>query len=163
MSGKGDRPRPLGVDKDKFNDNWDAIFKNKKAKATVKNENKPQENIANKSSDKNTKKRKGEKPKKKKQKKQKTGNGPKKVAPLELKSCEQKAKSKKEKIPLENNIDEIIEKKCSTKNIASFNFDLASINNGVRWSKEEDKILKEAVDIIGARNWKKISGYSLFR
>ena len=30
MSGKGDRPRPLGIDKDKFNDNWDSIFKDKK-------------------------------------------------------------------------------------------------------------------------------------
>ena len=35
MSGKGDRPRPI-EDKDKFNSNWDAIFKKKKKK-----ENKP--------------------------------------------------------------------------------------------------------------------------
>jgi hypothetical protein len=26
--GKGDTPRPLGVDKEKFDKNWDTIFKN---------------------------------------------------------------------------------------------------------------------------------------
>ena len=32
MSGKGDRPRPLGVDKDKFNSEFDRIFNGKKKK-----------------------------------------------------------------------------------------------------------------------------------
>lgn len=32
MSGKGDMPRPFSVDKDVFNDNWDRIFKKKRAK-----------------------------------------------------------------------------------------------------------------------------------
>ena len=29
--GKGSRPRPFGVDQKTFNDNWDQIFKKKKA------------------------------------------------------------------------------------------------------------------------------------
>ena len=32
MVGKGDMPRPFSVDKDVFNDNWDRIFKKKRAK-----------------------------------------------------------------------------------------------------------------------------------
>ena len=32
MAGKGDMPRPFSVDKDVFNDNWDRIFKKKRAK-----------------------------------------------------------------------------------------------------------------------------------
>jgi hypothetical protein len=32
MSGKGDKPRPIG-DKDTFNANWDAIFNKKKKKS----------------------------------------------------------------------------------------------------------------------------------
>ena len=30
MAGKGDKRRPLKVDRDKFDSNWDAIFKKKK-------------------------------------------------------------------------------------------------------------------------------------
>jgi len=29
MSGKGSSPRPLGVPREKFNDNWDKIFNKK--------------------------------------------------------------------------------------------------------------------------------------
>jgi len=30
MNGKGDKPRPLSVPRNKFNSNWDKIFKPKK-------------------------------------------------------------------------------------------------------------------------------------
>ena len=33
---KGDMPRPFSVDKDVFNDNWDRIFKKKRAKKRQK-------------------------------------------------------------------------------------------------------------------------------
>ena len=36
MSGKGDRPRPLGVDKDKFNNEFDRIFNQDKKKKMKK-------------------------------------------------------------------------------------------------------------------------------
>ena len=34
--GKGDAPRPLGVPKEQFDNNWDAIFKKKLADKVVK-------------------------------------------------------------------------------------------------------------------------------
>ena len=35
MSGKGSRPRPLSVPREKFDQNWDSIFGKKKEKVPV--------------------------------------------------------------------------------------------------------------------------------
>lgn len=32
MSGKGSKPRPLSIDRDKFEENWDRIFGNNESK-----------------------------------------------------------------------------------------------------------------------------------
>ena len=41
MAGKGSKPRPLSVDKETFNNNWDKIFKKPKPESTKdKNETK---------------------------------------------------------------------------------------------------------------------------
>jgi hypothetical protein len=41
MAGKGSRARPMSVPKDKFNDNWDAIFGKKDQNKPVDNDQKP--------------------------------------------------------------------------------------------------------------------------
>ena len=37
MAGKGSKPRPMSVSKDKFSDNWDAIFAKKEDVAVKEN------------------------------------------------------------------------------------------------------------------------------
>ena len=38
MSGKGSKPRPIQIPREKFNENWDAIFRKSLEKKKVKDE-----------------------------------------------------------------------------------------------------------------------------